>query len=95
MKLIAVLFFSLLIVGSFAEEEDVGWNPEIPDCSQKPADVECVPGSSYRAGNACTDHCLKELMDCHPRMFCGCYCDNNLRKVDGQCLPKCRCPKFE
>lgn len=96
MKLIAGIIFALIVVSCSAEDqEEASWNPEIPDCTAEAAVTLCPQGSTYRAGNACTDHCLKELMDCHPRMTCGCYCINDLRKVDGKCVPKCKCPKFD
>lgn len=66
-----------------------------PDCSSRPKDVICSKHSSYRAGNACTDNCLKELLDCSDVYECGCYCEGNLRKVEGECRAKVDCPAEE
>lgn len=84
----------VLLAGVALAEEEDKWNPKIPDCTRNSGIVKCQEGSSWKAGNTCTDHCHKELMDCIPKQSCGCYCDNDLRKVEGKCVHKEQCPEL-
>lgn len=63
----------------------------------KPCGQKCPEHAVWKAGNPCTDHCLKDMMDCAAMKFCGCYCTGNYRKDQntGICMHKNCCDTME
>lgn len=70
---------------------DTTTNSETLDCSNKPCELTCPRQTTYRAGTNCTDSCDQKI--CSTKLECGCYCNDNYRKINGKCERKASCPR--
>lgn len=91
---VAVLLFLVFTIGCVSGEgTNSTTDSDILDCSNKPCEIVCPRHSTYRGGTNCTDTCDQRV--CNTTMVCGCYCQDNFRKIDGSCVRKNSCPTID
>lgn len=90
---ISVLSFGLATAQDTGSPDDSTAESDTLDCSNKPCTLICPRRTTYRAGTNCTDACDQRI--CNTAMTCGCYCEDNFRKINGICVRKNSCPKID
>ena len=88
-----VLLVSLLTIElTPAQNTTATTQEDTLDCSNKPCELTCPRRTTYRAGNNCTDACDQRV--CNTTLTCGCYCEDNFRRINGRCERKALCPRI-